>query len=61
MLEITQNGNWYSVEIEYDGDWDHFRANGAKAFRELVQDLIHDCKIDEQFQLAEQLQTYLGD
>jgi hypothetical protein len=57
MLQLTQSGNWYSIEIEYNGDWDLFKAHGKQELNELITDLIHDCKIDEQFEFAEQLET----
>jgi hypothetical protein len=57
MLELSQSGNWYTIEIEYNGDYDQFKAHGKAELNELISDLIHDCKIDEQFALAEQLET----
>jgi hypothetical protein len=57
MLELTKNGNWYTIEIEYDGQFDAFKANGKKELNELISDLIHDCKLDQQYELVNQLET----
>ena len=54
MLEITKSGNWYSVEIECSGYSDVFKAQGTKAYNELMEDLAHDCILDEQTELAAQ-------
>ncbi|MEH7116182.1 hypothetical protein V7128_01985 [Neobacillus vireti] len=56
MLELNQNGNWYSIYVEYDGYGDTFKAHGKKELNELITDLIHDCKIDEQHGLVGELE-----
>jgi hypothetical protein len=56
MVELEQNGSWYRVSIEYNGDLDVFKAHGKQELNELIEDLIHDCKIDEQFHLIPALE-----
>jgi hypothetical protein len=55
-VELTQAGNWYTLEIEYDDMHNAFKANGSKQLNELIDDLVHDCKIDEKFNLLPQLE-----
>jgi hypothetical protein len=57
MLELNHNGNWYSIYIEYDGYGDIYKVNGKQQLNELISDLIHDCKIDHQYELVSQLET----
>lgn len=57
MMEFTQSGNVYSIWLEYDGYGTNHKARGKKELNELIDDLIHDVKIDEQFHLVAELEN----
>ena len=48
-VELSQNGSWYQIEVEYDNQWNVFKAHGKMELECLVDDLIHDIKLDAEF------------
>ena len=58
MIELEQNGTWYSIWLDYDGYGTLHKANGKQQLNSLLDDLIHDVKIDNQFTLVPILESY---
>jgi hypothetical protein len=58
MVELEQHGNWFSIWMEYDGFGTLHKANGKQQLNDLLNDLIHDVKIDNQFHLVSILESY---
>lgn len=59
-VELTANGSWYEIECEWDNQLDVFKAHGKTAAILLIEDLIHDAKLDEKPLIVSQLEKMLN-
>ena len=57
MIEFEQNGSYYTIWLDYDGYGTIHKVHGVNELNELIDDLIHDVKIDGQYSLVSELQN----